>query len=469
MDTLTPFTPLGYLVMFTLPMVVLALFWLLPARQAVIYSFIWGWFFLPMKAFNVHGLTEYSKLSATPLCVLLGALIFDTDRVLALRPKIWDLPMLVYLVCPFFSSIHNELGPYDGANAAVNQLYLWGGGYLIGRIYFNDLEGLAELAFGFILGGLVYVPFCLWEVRMSPQLHYQLYGFAQHAFAQTRRFGGYRPIVFMQHGIALGVWMISTALCAWWLWLCGTFKHRWHMSAGFWVIVLFVTVVLCRALEAAVLMMICIAVLSAVRFSWRAVARAALFALVLAPPAYVIVRADALWSGDQLVRLAEKINDDRAASLAFRLHNEDVLAARAADSIIFGWGGWSRFESLDADGRMAIPDQQWIIAYGKTGLIGLVSLMLTLLLPLLILMRRLPVRYWTNPAAAPAAVLAVIVTLHMWDCLLNAMVNPMFMMACGGLTGLSAVTIRVVQPQKVTVAAAPQTPPPQITAAGAMR
>ncbi|MGA2231623.1 MAG: O-antigen ligase domain-containing protein [Tepidisphaeraceae bacterium] len=469
MDTLTPFTPLGYLVMFTLPAVVLALFWLFPPRQAVIYSFIWGWFFLPMKAFNVHGMTEYSKLSATPLCVLLAALLFDTDRVLALRPRIWDVPMLVYLICPFFSSMHNDLGPYDGANAAVNQFYLWGGGYLIGRIYFTDLDGLRDLAFGFILGGLIYVPFCLWEVRMSPQLHYQLYGFAQHAFAQTQRFGGYRPIVFMQHGIALGVWMISTALTAWWLWLCGTFKHRWHMAATFWVIVLFVTVVLCRALEAAALMTVGIAVLTAVKYFWRPLARAVLFALVFVPPVYIYLRANNLWAGDQMVRLAEKINEDRAASLAFRLHNEDVLAARAAQSPIFGWGGWSRFESLDVSGRMAVPDQQWIIAYGKTGLVGLVSLLLTLLMPLLILMRRLPLRYWTHPAAAPAVVLAVIVTLHMWDCLLNAMVNPMFMMACGGLSGLSAVTIRVVQ-QKVTVSAAPQSNRPiQIPAAPAIQ
>src|ERR1700690_4090783 len=105
-------TPLGYLVLFTLPLVIFAFFWLLPPRRAVIYSYLWGWFFLPVAALKVHGLSEYSKLSMTPLSVLAAAFVFDTDRVLALRPKIWDVPMLVLLICPFISSIHNDQGAY---------------------------------------------------------------------------------------------------------------------------------------------------------------------------------------------------------------------------------------------------------------------------------------------------------------------------------------------------------------------
>ena len=59
----------------------------------------------------------------------------------------------------------------------------------------------------FVLGGLIYVPLCLFEVRMSPQLHNMVYGFAQHSFGQTVRGGGWRPMVFMQHGLAVGLFM----------------------------------------------------------------------------------------------------------------------------------------------------------------------------------------------------------------------------------------------------------------------
>jgi hypothetical protein len=439
-------TPLAYITMFTLPLVVLALFALNPPRRAVIYSFLWGWFFLPVRAFAVHGLSEYSKTSITPLSVLFAALIFDTNRVLALRPKIWDIPWLVFIISPFFSSMHNGLGPYDGANAVLTQFYFWGGGYLIGRIYFTDLEGLRELAFGFILGGLIYVPFCAFEAKMSPQLHLKLYGFAQTAFAQTRRLGGFRPLVFLQHGIALGVWMISSAMTAWWLWLCGTFTRRWKFSGGFWVLVLLATVVICRALEAAALMLAGMAVLIAVKY-FRSIFRlAAIFILVAVPPVYTYVRYKEIWTGEAMVEWSAKINVERARSLDFRLKNEELLLDRGRESPTYGWGGWNRFQAKDAYGRnISVPDQEWIIAFGKNGLYGLISLQVTLLLPLLVLWKRVPIRYWSHPGTAPAAVLAVIVALHMWDCLLNAMVNPMFMMACGAITGMIPVTIKFRQ------------------------
>jgi hypothetical protein len=440
-------SPFGYFVLFTLPLVIFSLFCTLPPRRAVIYSYIWGWFFLPFGGIAVHGLSEYSKLSITPLCVLFCAICFHTDRILALRPRIWDVPMFVLFICPFLSSLHNDLGVYDGFNASLSQFYFWAGAYIIGRIYFTDLESLSDLAFGFILGGLLYVPLCLYEVRMSPQLHAKLYGFSQHQFAQTIRLGGYRPSVFMQHGIALGVWMISTALVAWWLWICGTFRFRWRLPAAAWVVVLFVTVVLCRALEAAVLMLIGMAVLFAVK-KIRPLGQLGVLLLVLTPPVYTFVRAEHLWSGAAMVQLSQMISADRAHSLAFRLHNEDLLLVRAMQSPIYGWGGWDRSMATDENGRaIAVPDQYWMIALGKTGLIGLISLQAALLLPIVVLLKRVPLRYWSNPAAAPAAVLAVIVALHMWDCLLNAMVNPMFMLACGGITGLMPVTFRVVQRQ----------------------
>ena len=452
-------TPVGYLALFSLPLVVMGLFWILPARRAVIASFGWGWFFLPWKAIAVHGMSEYSKLSATPLSVLLAAIIFDIDRVLALRPKIWDIPMLVLVCCPMISSLHNDLGAYDGANATLNQFYMWGAAYLIGRIYFTDLEGLGELAFGFILIGLAYVPFCLYEVRMSPQLHTKIYGFTQVQFAQMKRLGGFRPVVFMQHGIALGVWMISATLTAWWLWICGRFGKlkRWRgfrlPGGGILALGLVATVVLCRALEAAALMAIGMAVLFCIK-KFLPLGRLALLGLVMAPPGYIYLRTNSLWTGKVLVQAAARLSADRSRSLDFRLRNEDLLVARAKQNFVWGWGGWDRYQATNEFGRViSVPDQFWIIALGKNGIVGLTAMIMVLLLPIVLLTIRLPIRFWSHPAAAPAVVLAVIVTLFMWDCLLNAMANPMFMLACGGLTGLMPVKIKVIQivPEPVAV------------------
>jgi hypothetical protein len=455
-------TPLGYLTLFSLLPVIFLLFALFPARQAVIYSFLWAWLFLPFKAFSVHGLEQYSKVTVTPLGVLLAALVFDADRVLAVRPKIWDIPIFVYTISPFFASMHNSppLSAYDGLNAVLGQYFLWTGGYVIGRIYFTDLEGMRDLAFGFIAGGLLYVPFCLYEVRMSPQLNEKVYGFMQYAFGQSRRGGGFRPIVFMQHGIALGCWMMSCGLVAGWLWMCGTFKHRWGFSGGAWVLLLLVTLALCHAVEAIALMLVAGVALLAVKW-FRT--KAVLIVLVLAPPVYTFLRAEQLINCDGIVQALNRVSEDRAKSIQIRLFNEDLLVAKAWGSPVYGWGGWNRFQVQNSRGvNIAVPDQQWILAFGKTGLIGLISFEAALLLPVIVLIRRVPVRYWTHPAIAPAVALALVSVLHLFDCLLNAFVNPIFMMACGGVTGMLPVAIKVVSPQQ------PAARPPQgLLASGA--
>jgi hypothetical protein len=59
----------------------------------------------------------------------------------------------------------------------------------------------------------------------------------------------------------------------------------------------------------------------------------------------------------------------------------------------------------------------------------------TLLLPVLLYRHRVPPGWWAHPLAAPGAVLAVLLPLYMIDCLMNAMLNPVFVLAIGGLAG----------------------------------
>ncbi len=103
-----------------------------------------------------------------------------------------------------------------------------------------------------------------------------------------------------------------------------------------------------------------------------------------------------------------------------------------------GWGRWGRSLIRDEEGRqISIPDGLWIITLGQFGLVGLTALTALLLLPILLLLRRYPIRMWGHPLVAPAAGLAIVVTLFMIDNLFNAMINPVFVLAAGGLAGLS--------------------------------
>ena len=72
-------------------------------------------------------------------------------------------------------------------------------------------------------------------------------------------------------------------------------------------------------------------------------------------------------------------------------------------------------------------------------------------------MRRIPVRYWVQPAVGAPAALAVALVLYVFDGLLNAMLNPIFMLAAGGISGFYIVAplLRRARPAPGQRAAAP--------------
>ncbi|MCL2645689.1 MAG: hypothetical protein FWD61_01635 [Phycisphaerales bacterium] len=458
MNMLVPIAMFGWIP------VVLGLFWLLPPRRAVIVAFLFAWLFLPMAEYKVPGITAYTKMTATCAGVMLAACLFDGQRLLTFLPKLLDLPMAVWCLCPFASSISNDLDVYDGCSAVAYQTITWGLPYLIGRLYFTDLESLKELAIGIVTSGLVYVPLCLFEVKMSPQLHTMVYGYYQHSFLQVIRFGGWRPTVFMQHGLMVGMWMSMASMVGIWLWytkalrklwgmpvewlmfavavtttLCKrpieALKKLWIMPVGWLMLYLLVTTVLCKSTGALALLA---GGLGTLYFARRMHSSAVLWCLVACAPLYIGLRTSGLWSGENLITLTERwTNAERAESLEFRMHNENLLAAKAMQRPVFGWGGWGRNQVENDEGKdETVADGLWIITLGTTGLVGLTALTTMILLPVVLFLRRWPAKSWSQPAVAPAAVLAVMLALYMIDNILNAMINPIFVMTAGGMGGV---------------------------------
>jgi hypothetical protein len=123
------------------------------------------------------------------------------------------------------------------------------------------------------------------------------------------------------------------------------------------------------------------------------------------------------------------------------LDNEEMLSKKARQRMMFGWGGYGRNRVYETNWEgeridISVTDSLWIIAFGVNGLVGLVSITASLLLPAAsLVLLRYPARTWSHPKAAPGAVLAVIVTLYMLDCVLNAMTNPIFALASGAMAG----------------------------------
>lgn len=411
---------------------VLIIFGLLPPRRAVIYSYLFGWLFLPFHSYALPLLPDFTKMSATTVGVLLGTIVFDYPRVAGFRFRWFDLPAISFCITPFFTSLANDLGPYDGLSGVVAQLLGWGLPYFIGRMYFNDAEGIRELAIAIFVGGLIYIPLCLFEIRMSPQLHNLVYG-ASHrgSGSATIRLGGYRPSVFLDSGLQLGMWMTIASLIGFWLWWTKALDKLRGISLDWLSPLLVVVTLMCRSSGALALLILGAAVLL---FSRYAQTRLALYVLLLIAPIYIVTRTTGVWDGREITEWAGELDEARAQSFQFRIKNEEMLIAKALQRPTLGWGGWGRHHVFDDWGKdISITDGRWIIEFGMHGLVGLASLYGLMLLPTAMLVTKVPPRRLLSAEFAPEIVLAVSVALYATDCLPNAMTNPILMLVAGAV------------------------------------
>ena len=439
------------------PMVLL-LFVALPPRRAVIAAFVGGWLFLPVFGIDIVGLPPFSKVSASAYSVLLGAALFDSARLTSFRFRWFDIPIVIWCFTPLASSLSNGLGVYDGLSACLSEIVLWGIPYYLGRVYFNDWDAIRELAVGVFVGGLIYMPFCWAEMRFSPQFHKWVYGYHQHSFAQTIRSGGWRPMVFMQHGIACAMWMTAAAIAGVWLWTTGAVRRIGGMPVAYLAIPLVITAAMSRSAGALLLLLAGLGTYFWIRWFRNALP---LLALILFIPAYVTLRASATWSGQDLVSFANSVfNEKRGESLQFRLDAENLLTQKALQQPWFGWGRWNRNRVIDPDtGKdLAVTDGLWVIVLGTTGWVGLTSITLVILLPALLYWSRCPPKWWMHPMAASGAAFAVLLPLHMIDNLWNAMLNPIYVLLMGAMMGLGAKAATRPQAQSRGFPVAPYPP-----------
>lgn len=407
-------------------------------RLAVIAGFLLAWMFLPNHGYKLPVLPDYTKISAACYGILLGAAIFDPAVFRRFRLHGWDAPLLVWTLVPLLTSLSNGLGAYDGVSAALGRFTQWGIPYFLGRLYFNRREALEELLLGFFIGTLVYIPFCWFEIVMSPRLHRIVYGFHPHSFAQAKRSGGWRPVIFMQHGLMNSMWMVSGFIAGFSILASRRLGRHlpgpppaWAAAVG----VLFATIILLKSTGALFLMLLGILVLLVLRTLRTSLPLVLLLAI---PPAYATVRSTGLWDGKHLIEAAAKAaNAERTGSLSFRIANETILAEHAWKRPLLGWGEWGRSSVRDEEGVIiSVPDGLWILAFGRSGYTGLAALLLLFFTPPLLFLRRHPPATWRDPAVAAVLAGPLLLALFALDSLMNDMFNPLMLLLAGGMTGI---------------------------------
>jgi hypothetical protein len=270
---------------------------------------------------------------------------------------------------------------------------------------------------------------------MSPQLHAQLYGFHQHQFIQASRQGGWRPTVFMNHGLQVAIWMGSCWLLAFAQLLhSGNRVRNWGVVCG-----LGITFLLLKSFGAVLLTLLVAVTLAAakwVRSPWPLlicpillIGHLSLRAINHDPTTVVIDF------------VAENVSQERARSLQFRMDNESLLLEKALQKPVFGWGGWGRNRVIDESGQdVAVTDGLWIIVLGTHGFLGLTSffgLQLAGPIRLLVQMRALV----PDPRFMAAAVgLSAVCFMAALDAVPNAMPIPITTVIAGAIASVSQST-----------------------------
>ena len=197
----------------------ISLFFLLRPQYAALITIVGGDMFLPeLVNFKFPLLPPLEKHNIPYLCVLVGCLLRRPSLVTTVCRERWFLFLTFALVVgglitgltngapvsvrhfhPQIAGIHATDGLYTAA-VSLSLVFL---PFYLGWALFRTERDLRTLLAGLVIGALMYVPFAMWELRMSPNLHLWVYGYAQHDFGQTIRGTGYRPMVFMAHGLSL--------------------------------------------------------------------------------------------------------------------------------------------------------------------------------------------------------------------------------------------------------------------------
>ena len=320
--------------------------------------------------------------------------------------------------------VKDGLTLYEGFSMMFNFVFLLLP-VLVGRKYFARPEMHRLILIVLCLAACAYAFLALYEVRMSPRLNRVFYGFTPHSWVQHIRGDGFRPMVFMAHGLRVALFFALSLIAA-----VGLFRVGWKTGPIILVILwLGLTLVFCKSLGA---IMIALLIIPMVLFlSTRALILAAAIIgfMVLA---YPMLRGSGYAPVGPVISVAHSINPQRAESFAFRLENEDILLERANQRPMFGWGGFGRSFVRNEKGiDITVPDGYWVIIIGKGGwsrYIGEFGLMMSPMLFLFFYRRRMDISRET-------AVLSIMLAGNMIDLIPNSGLTPITWLITGALWG----------------------------------
>lgn len=283
------------------PLVAVLLYRTRPIGEATVWTIVGGYLLLPVDwAVKFPMVPPIDKgtvpsVSALVLCLVMARNALSTWK----RFGLIEVVIVVYVLSPMVTALLNTddlrgraalvpgVGLYDGISTVEYQV-LQIIPLILARQFLRSARDLEMLLRTFVLIGLIYSLPMLLEVRLSPQLHSWVYGYFPHSFLQQMRQGGYRPVVFLGHGLLVAFLAMVSVLASAALWRSRTRVTR-LLSPAAVTVYLSAVLILCKSVGALVY---AIALLPLVRFASARLQLRLAVALTVAALLYPTLRPD---------------------------------------------------------------------------------------------------------------------------------------------------------------------------------
>jgi hypothetical protein len=432
------------------PFVAIALYASRSVVQATLWTILAGQLLLPAGTFfKFEMIPPFDKNSIPSLCALVGCMM-ATARPFRLGRKFGIVEALIAInvISPVITSLLNTdsiyvgstvlpgVGLYDGLSAALSQ-FISLIPFFLGRQFLRKPEDLQSVFSTIVIAGLAYSLLLVFEIRMSPQLNFWVYGYYPTDFLQEmRQDGSFRPMAFMGHGLIAAFFAMTTAVASAVLWRAKITLFRAPMFLV--TTYLSAVMVLCKSGAAIVYGVVSIPL---VLWTRPQVQAKVAIGLVLLALSYPLTRIAEVFPTNTLVNISTSLSEDRAASLRFRFNQEEQLLRHASERFVFGWGRFGRnrvyvedWQGLGADA--SVTDGRWIITVGQFGLLGFLAEFGLLGISVFYAAKALRFAE-TFRLAVLLSGLALLVSMNMVELLPNSTLSPWTWLLVGTLIGSS--------------------------------
>jgi hypothetical protein len=427
------------------PLVALCVYLLRPPLEATVWTILGALLVLPSKTgIKIDMVPAIDKTSVPGICAFIGCVILIKRRKHA-PIGLGIISILIFLYCfgPVLTSLNNGdtllygvvvlpgVGWYDGISASIAQILIFLP-FLIGQRYFQDSRAVEVILRALVISGCIFSIPMLFEIRMSPQLSRWIYGFFPSGFSSEMRYGGFRPVVFMDNGLTAAFFLLTCVIATVVLWRGGEVAAR-SKRAGI-AAYLFVVLVLCKSGGALAYAVTCgpTARFVGPKMQIRVAVLIVSFCL-----SYPLLRITESLPDGKILSVSSFFSQERAGSLGFRFEQEKQIMERTAERMAFGWGRYGRNRVYDENGKdISVTDGAWIITLSQFGLVGFLAQFGLLGLPV----------FWALRAVKHAerrqerlllAGLALIVSLNLIEQIPNASINSWTWLLSGVLLGRS--------------------------------